>query len=49
VWSNRIVGYSISDRMTAALAVTALRNAIALRSLVGTVVVHSDRRFTGPS
>jgi putative transposase len=31
VYSNRIVGYSLSDRMTAALAVSALRNAIALR------------------
>ena len=29
--------------MTAALAVSALRNAIALRSPAGTVVVHSDR------
>ena len=42
VWSTRIVGYSISDRMTAALAVSALRNAVALRDPVGTVV-HSDR------
>ena len=32
VCSNRIVGYSIDDRMTAPLAVSALRNAIALRS-----------------
>ena len=29
--------------MTAALAVSALRNAIALRSPAGTVVVHSDQ------
>jgi putative transposase len=43
VWSNRIVGYSISQRMTAELAVAALRNAIALRNPTGTVVVHSDR------
>jgi transposase InsO family protein len=43
VWSNRIVGYSIADRMTSALAVAALRNAIGLRSPAGTVVVHSDR------
>jgi transposase InsO family protein len=43
VCSNRIVGYSMSSRMTAALAVSALRNAIALRSPAGTVVVHSDR------
>lgn len=42
VCSNRIVGYSMNDRMTAQLAVSALRNAIALRSPVGTIV-HSDR------
>jgi transposase InsO family protein len=42
VWSNRIVGYSMDARMTAALAVSALRNAIALRSPAGTIV-HSDR------
>jgi transposase InsO family protein len=47
--SGRIVGYSMDARMTAALAVTALRNAIALRGPAGTIV-HSDRgsqfRFT---
>ena len=43
VFSNRIVGYSISDRMTALLAVTALRQAIARRQPKGTLVVHSDR------
>ena len=42
VYSGRIVGYSMDARMTAALAVSALRNAIALRSPAGTVV-HSDR------
>ncbi len=42
VHSCRIVGYSIGARMTASLAVTALRNAIALRAPVGTIV-HSDR------
>jgi putative transposase len=42
VCSNRIVGYSMHHRMTAALAVSALRNAIALRSPDGTIV-HSDR------
>ena len=42
VCSNRIVGYAMNDRMTAQLAVSALRNAIALRSPVGTIV-HSDR------
>jgi transposase InsO family protein len=43
LFSNRIVGYSIDDRMTAQLAVSALRAAIARRSPTGTVVVHSDR------
>lgn len=42
VWSTRIVGYSMSPRMTAELAVAALRNAVALRDPTGTVV-HSDR------
>ena len=42
LWSTRIVGYSIGDRMTAELAVSALRNAVALRDPQGTVV-HSDR------
>lgn len=41
-WSNRIVGYSIGSRMTSELAVSALRNAIALRSPAGTIM-HSDR------
>ena len=41
-FSTRIVGYSIADRMTADLACSALRNAIALRNPDGTVV-HSDR------
>ena len=42
VWSTRIVGYSISHRMTAELAVSALSNAVALREPKGTIV-HSDR------
>jgi len=42
VYSNRIVGYSIDSRMTAHLAVSALRHAVRLRDLKGTVV-HSDR------
>jgi transposase InsO family protein len=42
VCSNRIVGYSMDARMTASLAVSALRNAIALRSPSSTIV-HSDR------
>ena len=40
--SNRIVGYSLSDRMTSALAVTALGNALTFRGSVDTIV-HSDR------
>jgi putative transposase len=42
LWSNRIVGYSIDSRMTADLAVSALRNAVALRGTDQTVL-HSDR------
>ena len=42
VYSNRIVGYSIDDRMKASLAVAALRNAVALRGGPATIV-HSDR------
>jgi transposase InsO family protein len=43
VCSNRIVGYAIDERMTAQLAVHALRSAIARRRPAGTVVVHSER------
>jgi putative transposase len=43
VCSNRIVGYSIDQRMTAQLAVRALRSAIARRQPKRTVIVHSDR------
>lgn len=42
-FSNRIVGYSIGERMTAQLAASALRSAVARRQPSGTVVVHSDR------
>ncbi len=42
MFSNRIVGWSIADNMKAALAETALRNAIAQREPAKTVV-HSDR------
>lgn len=42
VWSNRIVGYSINERMTSELAVSALRMAIQRRSPTCTTV-HSDR------
>jgi putative transposase len=41
-FSGRVVGYSIGERMTSDLAVSALRNAVALRSPVGTIV-HTDR------
>lgn len=43
LFSNRIVGYSINERMTKHLAVNALRSALARRRFVGTVIVHSDR------
>ncbi len=47
VFSNRIVGYSISSRMKARLAVDALASAVARRAAVGDQVagciVHSDR------
>ena len=43
LFSNRIVGYALNERMTAQLAVTALRTAVARRQPSGVVVVHSDR------
>jgi putative transposase len=46
VYSGRIVGYSIADRMTSRLAVDALRSAVARRggrAVVAGCVVHSDR------
>ncbi len=42
-FSGRIVGYSISDRMKAQLAVAALENAVAMRGDVAGCIVHSDR------
>jgi len=42
VFSGRIVGYSISDRMRARLAVNALDNAVSRRDAAG-CLVHSDR------
>jgi putative transposase len=44
--SNRIVGYSMAERMNSQLAVNALANAVALRRPAGTVV-HSDRGSQG--
>ncbi|WP_240519750.1 IS3 family transposase [Amycolatopsis antarctica] len=44
VWSNRIVGYSIADRMTSQLAVDALESAVARRGgTVANCTLHSDR------
>jgi putative transposase len=44
VYSNRIVGYSISDRMKSDLAVDALASAVARRGAdVAGCIVHSDR------
>lgn len=43
VFSNRIVGYALDERMTAQLATSSLRSAIARRQPRNTVVVHSDR------
>ncbi|WP_394357785.1 IS3 family transposase [Microbacterium betulae] len=43
VFSNRIVSYSISNRMTAKLAVDALRNAVTRRGEVAGCILHADR------
>jgi len=43
VFSNRIVGYSISDRMQARLAVDALTDAVGRRGNPAGVIVDSDR------
>jgi transposase InsO family protein len=43
VFSNRIVGWAIGDRMPAELACAALRMAVARRGPAGTVIVHADR------
>lgn len=44
VWSNRIVGYSIADRMTSQLALDALESAVARRGgNVAGCTLHSDR------
>ncbi len=42
LFSNKIVGYSMSDRMTAGLCVNALRYAVTARQPNNTIV-HSDR------
>jgi transposase InsO family protein len=43
VFSNRIVGYSISDRMKSRIAVDALTSAVARRGEVAGCIVHTDR------
>ncbi|WP_371657239.1 MULTISPECIES: IS3 family transposase [unclassified Streptomyces] len=43
VFSKRIVGYSIDERMKSRLAVTALNNAVARRGHVDGCILHSDR------
>ncbi|MET7636503.1 IS3 family transposase [Streptomyces sp. NPDC001773] len=43
VFSKRIVGYSIDDRMKSRLAVAALDNAVARRDNVAGCILHSDR------
>jgi transposase InsO family protein len=51
VWSRRIVGYSISDRMQSSIAVAALDSAVARRAVTGQnaagCVFHSDRGSQG--
>jgi putative transposase len=43
VYSGRIVGYSISDRMKSRIAVNAVVSAVARRGDVAGCIVHSDR------
>ncbi len=43
VFSNRIVGYSISDQMKARLAVDTVNDAVARRGSVAGCVIHADR------
>ena len=43
VFSNRIVGYSISDRMKSRLAVDALNSSVTRRGDVAGCVLHTDR------
>ncbi|WP_202411140.1 DDE-type integrase/transposase/recombinase, partial [Brevibacterium rongguiense] len=46
-FSGRIVGYSMSDRMKARLAVNTLANAATRRGDVAGCIVHSDRGSQG--
>lgn len=43
VFSNRIVGYSIDERMKSRIAVNALNNAVARRVGVAGCILHTDR------
>ena len=43
VFSNRIVGYSIDERMKSRIAVNALNNAVARRDSVAGCILHTDR------
>lgn len=43
LYSRRIIGWSMSDRLTSKLAQDALQNAIDLRQPESEVIVHSDR------
>lgn len=44
VWSNRIVGYSMADRMESSIAVAALDSAVARRNgKVAGCILHTDR------
>jgi putative transposase len=43
VFSNRIVGYSIDERMKSRIAVNALNNAVARRDGVAGCILHTDR------
>ena len=47
VFSGRIVGYSMSDRMKACLAVNALDSAVSRRRDAAGCIVHSDRGSQG--
>ena len=47
VFSNRIVGYSIDDRMKARLVVAAIEMAVARRGEVAGCILHSDRGSQG--
>ena len=47
MYSGRIVGYSISDRMKVRLAVNALTSTVMRRGTVAGCVVHSDRGSQG--